>query len=86
MILIYSGISVNGEQEYNGAKGWTREHIWAKSRGDFGISIGAGRDVHALRPFIKNTNNINVYALPSGVYTICISDGVRQTNRKFIKN
>ena len=65
MILIYSGISVNGEQEYNGAKGWTREHIWAKSRGDFGISIGAGRDVHALRPFIKNTNNINVYALPS---------------------
>mgnify|MGYP001382135585 CR=1 FL=1 len=35
---------------------------------------------------IKNTNNINVQALPSGVYTIRISDGVRQTNRKFIKN
>jgi len=35
---------------------------------------------------IKNTNNIDVKALPSGVYIIRISDGVRQTNRKFIKN
>ena len=35
---------------------------------------------------IKNTNTINVQALPSGVYTIRISDGVAQTNRKFIKN
>jgi len=35
---------------------------------------------------VKNTNNINVQALPSGVYMIRISDGVGQTNRKFIKN
>ena len=35
---------------------------------------------------IKNTNNINVKALPSGVYMIRLSDGVRQTNRKFVKN
>ena len=35
---------------------------------------------------VKNTNNINVQALPSGVYTIRISDGVGQTNKKFIKN
>ena len=35
---------------------------------------------------IKNTNNINVEALPSGVYVIRISDGVGQTNKKFIKN
>ena len=35
---------------------------------------------------IKNTNNINLKALPSGVYVIRISDGVGQTNRKFIKN
>jgi len=35
---------------------------------------------------VKNTNNINVQALPSGVYAIRISDGIRQTNRKFIKN
>jgi hypothetical protein len=35
---------------------------------------------------IKNTNNINVKALPSGVYVIRISDGVGKTNRKLIKN
>ena len=35
---------------------------------------------------VKNTNNINVSKLPSGVYIIRISDGVGQTNRKFIKN
>ena len=35
---------------------------------------------------IKNTNNINVQALPSGVYVIRISDGAGQANRKFIKN
>jgi endonuclease I len=58
VILIYSGISVNGEQEYNNANGWTREHIWAKSRGDFGTSIGIGTDVHALRPLDNTTNSI----------------------------
>tara|TARA_B100000809_G_C14749730_1_gene391674 strand:- start:134 stop:592 length:459 start_codon:yes stop_codon:yes gene_type:complete len=35
---------------------------------------------------IKNTNTINVQALPSGVYMIRLSEGVRQTNRKFVKN
>ena len=35
---------------------------------------------------VKNANNINVQALPSGVYVIRISDGIGQTNRKFIKN
>ena len=58
VILIYSGISVNGAQEYNNANGWTREHIWAKSRGDFGNSMGAGTDVHALRPLDNRTNSV----------------------------
>ena len=34
----------------------------------------------------KNTSNINVKALPKGVYIIRISDGVGLTNRRFIKN
>jgi endonuclease I len=58
VILIYSGISVNAAQEYNSANGWTREHIWAKSRGDFGTAIGVGTDVHALRPLDNTTNSI----------------------------
>jgi len=35
---------------------------------------------------LKNTNKIDLTALPSGVYVIRISDSVGQTNRKFIKN
>jgi len=50
VILIYSGRSVNAAQEYNGGSGWNREHVWAKSRGDFGTSPGPGTDAHHLRP------------------------------------
>ena len=50
VILIYTGYSVNAEQEYNNAQGWSREHVWAKSRGDFGNSFGIGTDVHNLKP------------------------------------
>jgi len=49
VILIYSGRSVDAEQEYNNGAGWSREHVWAKSRGDFGTSNGAGTDAHHLR-------------------------------------
>jgi endonuclease I len=57
VILIYSGVSVDGPQEYNNGSGWTREHVWAKSRGDFGTELGPGTDVHALRPLDNSTNS-----------------------------
>lgn len=57
VILIYSGWSVNGAQEYNSGSGWNREHVWAKSRGDFGTSQGPGTDVHALRPCDISVNS-----------------------------
>ncbi|MDG1503440.1 MAG: BspA family leucine-rich repeat surface protein, partial [Flavicella sp.] len=41
-----------------------------------------GKDVIST----NNASNINVKALPSGVYVIRISDGVHQTNRTFLKN
>jgi endonuclease I len=50
VILLYSGWSKNGNQEFNGGNGWNREHVWPKSRGDFGDAEGPGTDVHALRP------------------------------------
>jgi hypothetical protein len=34
----------------------------------------------------SNTDKIDVSELSNGVYIIRISDGVGQTNRKFIKN
>lgn len=57
VILIYSGVSVNAAQEYNSGNGWTREHVWAKSRGDFGTTLGPGTDAHALRPQDNSTNS-----------------------------
>lgn len=57
VILLYSGRSVDAAQEYNSGTGWNREHVWAKSRGDFGTSKGAGTDVHHLRPCDISVNS-----------------------------
>lgn len=56
VILVYSGWSVNAAQEYNEGNGWTREHVWAKSRGSFDTDIGVGTDLHNLKP---SDNSIN---------------------------
>ena len=57
VILIHTGVSVDGEDQINIFGGeWLREHVWAKSRGDFGTEEGAGTDVHALRPLDLSTN------------------------------
>jgi endonuclease I len=56
VILVYSGRSVDAAQEYNSGKGWTREHVWAKSRGDFGTDEGAGTDLHHLKPCDNSIN------------------------------
>lgn len=50
VVLFYSGWTKNGAQEYNSGNGWNREHVWAKSHGNFGTALGPGTDVHALRP------------------------------------
>ena len=50
VMLIYSGASVNGPQEYNSGQGWNREHVWPRSLGNFTTSAGVGTDVHNLKP------------------------------------
>ena len=57
VILIYSGESVNGPNQYNGGSGWNREHVWAKSRGDFGNTAPEGTDIHNLRACNINLNS-----------------------------
>jgi len=57
VIGIYSGFSMNAEAEYDGGKGWNREHVWAKSYGDFGTTLGAGTDLHHLRAEDVSTNS-----------------------------
>jgi endonuclease I len=58
VIFVYTGYSVNAEQEYNGGNGWTREHVWAKSRGGFDTNAPAGTDVHNLKPADRRTNSV----------------------------
>ncbi|WP_421917807.1 endonuclease [Marinifilum sp.] len=59
IILIYTGKSIpkankskNNQQDY-----WNREHIWAKSHGDFGTDEGPGTDIHALRACDASVNS-----------------------------
>ena len=50
VILLYSGRSQSKTINGGGVDDWNREHVWAKSHGDFGTATGPGTDVHHLRP------------------------------------
>ncbi|MDJ0383081.1 endonuclease [Streptomyces sp. G-G2] len=50
VILVYSGRSQAKSTNGGGANDWNREHVWAKSHGDFGTATGPGTDLHHLRP------------------------------------
>jgi endonuclease I len=50
VILLYSGISRAKAQHGPDQNDWNREHVWAKSHGQFGETPGPGTDVHHLRP------------------------------------
>lgn len=50
VIEIYSGRSIAKTDNGGGVDQWNREHVWAKSHGDFGTANGPGTDVHHLRP------------------------------------
>ena len=58
VILIYSGIS-RSKDDFGGNVGdWNREHVWAKSHGDFGNTPPAGTDAHHIRPSDVQVNGI----------------------------
>lgn len=57
VLCLYSKFSVDAAAEYNNAAGWNREHVWAKSRGNFGTTKGAGTDLHHLRAADVSTNS-----------------------------
>ncbi|HEY0700367.1 MAG TPA: endonuclease [Micromonospora sp.] len=50
VILLYTGRSQSKSSNGGGVDDWNREHVWAKSHGDFGTTTGPGTDVHHLRP------------------------------------
>lgn len=54
---IYSNFSMNAAAEYDGGNGWTREHVWAQSRGNLGTAPGPGTDCHNLHAEDISTNS-----------------------------
>lgn len=57
VILLYTGRSQGKDTNGGDADDWNREHVWAKSHGDFGTSPGPGTDVHHLRPTDVTVNS-----------------------------
>ncbi|CAL9555988.1 endonuclease I family protein [Streptomyces cellulosae] len=58
VILLYSGVSRSKSANGGNTGDWNREHVWAKSHGDFGTSTGPGTDLHHLRPEDVQVNSI----------------------------
>ncbi|MEU0835540.1 endonuclease [Streptomyces sp. NPDC005969] len=58
VILLYSGRSKPKSNNGGSVGQWNREHVWAKSHGDFGTTTGPGTDIHHLRPEDVTVNSI----------------------------
>ncbi|MFJ4923868.1 endonuclease I family protein [Streptomyces sp. NPDC088725] len=58
VILLYTGRSQSKTSNGGNAGDWNREHVWAKSHGDFGTSTGPGTDLHHLRPSEVGVNGV----------------------------
>lgn len=58
VIEIYTGRSIPKSEHGGDAGDWNREHVWAKSHGDFGTTVGPGTDLHHLRPADVQVNSI----------------------------
>ncbi|WP_213422735.1 endonuclease [Bhargavaea massiliensis] len=57
VILFYSQQSRSKDRNGGMVGDWNREHVWAKSHGDFGTSKGPGTDIHHLRPTDVQVNS-----------------------------
>ncbi|AXX29249.1 Extracellular ribonuclease Bsn [Actinosynnema pretiosum subsp. pretiosum] len=57
VVLLYSGRSQSKTANGGNPDDWNREHVWAKSHGDFGTATGPGTDLHHLRPEDVSVNS-----------------------------
>lgn len=57
VILLYTGRSQSKYDNGGLVDQWNREHVWAKSHGNFGTTPGAGTDLHHLRPTDVSVNS-----------------------------
>ncbi|MEV7422724.1 MULTISPECIES: endonuclease I family protein [unclassified Streptomyces] len=58
VILLYTGRSQSKTSNGGNTGDWNREHVWAKSHGDFGTATGPGTDLHHLRPEDVTVNSL----------------------------
>lgn len=58
VIELYTGRSIPKTSQGGSTGDWNREHVWAKSHGDFGTATGPGTDLHHLRPADVAVNGI----------------------------
>ena len=58
VLLLYSGESRSKSLNGGNVGDWNREHTWAKSHGSFGTAMGAGTDIHHLRPTDVQVNGL----------------------------
>ncbi|MFJ2172885.1 endonuclease I family protein [Streptomyces sp. NPDC087851] len=58
VIELYTGKSISKSSNGGNTGNWNREHVWAKSHGDFGEATGPGTDIHHLRPEDVSVNSI----------------------------
>jgi uncharacterized protein len=56
VILLYTNRSQAKSTNGGDPNQWNREHVWAKSHGNFGTSVGPGTDIHHLRPTDVSVN------------------------------
>lgn len=56
VILLYTGRSQAKSTFGGGINDWNREHVWAKSHGDFGNDPPCGTDAHMIRPTDASVN------------------------------
>ena len=57
VVLLYTQRSQSKTLNGGDPDDWNREHVWAKSHGDFGTTPGPGTDVHHLRPADVSVNS-----------------------------
>ena len=97
IILIYTGWSIpksNFASNLDSLNYWNREHVWAKSHGDFGTDMGPGTDAHAIRPVDATVNSARSYLdfdeggteyYDAGVPTGCYKDNNSWEPRNEVK-
>ncbi|WP_304518695.1 endonuclease I family protein [Clostridium sp. CM028] len=80
VILLYTGRSQGELTNGGGVDNWNREHVFAKSHGNFGTTAGAGTDLHHLRPADVSVNSargnldFDMGGTPNSEAPLCKSD------------